>query len=423
MLNRIYATTVVVAIALPLVAFVALAPGIETPTLDTVIDAINDVVHDSKAPGAQEPAQAVLIPSFDGWTKVDQIPSAWREPFPRGLYQKLRYRSPETVRSVFEETYSVLASGSDEMPAAAQWRVILRSILSGLLVHSLDITLDKGLIDGVEAYLHLPSVDYFLENVPEGSAEYHNLAVHRSSYWPCRYPDRPWLLRWDGEDVFKRLTEVYDEELQSDVTDAMHRALVGWSPDIIRPWLPVAYFCKFPERLRPAVAEEFLRRTLEGKECPYLVNVAALFVYRADAERLKHLMEELLGAWLGATRPADQDEHEFNDPAFLYWLIHAIAPAFADEPVVDAIRSLEADQDRKPQGLETVEEAWLWARKTTEERIASGVERRGFFFGLMDGIPPGGRLGAYKSFDSFPKANGHTLIDLQEYRLDLLEER
>jgi hypothetical protein len=280
-----------------------------------------------------------------------------------------------------------------------------------------ELTLNKGLLDGVEACSRLPGPEYFIERAGgAGRGDAHRLEIealrnYRDSFEAPSYPDRPWFMRWSGARILEVLRRPRGSELDAAVAEAMHEALDVWKAPLIRPWLPLAYFCARPSLASPEVLDRYLRRVLEGRDCPYMLNAAALFLHRAGEDRIDGLLGDL-ESLAAAAGPGDLEQEAMTDPVFLYWFMARSARELRWRIPAAAARALEGGEAPLPRNLHLIADMWKSARTYAErERELKLIVDESFFL-LMKGLYPENMPSAWFELGVIPRIHGHCFMAL-----------
>lgn len=410
MLNRILLTTVCFFSIVPAVVGIILSRDVESPTLQRIQNRIDQTVCSELCTEPKNlESDRCRIPDFKDWKSVKDIPQEYRTAFPASDITFLGNRSHRDFQSVFRRAATILNLRDDiHTPAdnLARWRGIVRAAGSGLLYKTLDLSLRKELMDGLEIYLYLPGYRYFLEHAPEGSQEQRHLLSYGRTFSPDHYPTRPWLMRWYGDAVLERL----DEEIEArsangeKIAACLQNHLINWNSEFILPWLSLAFLTHHPSLVSPVHMEIYLRRTLVGDECPYMLNAAALYVCKTDTARIVAFMQDLQPharladlaeraqssgerCLQGERDVGDQLHDAFAqqewhpDAACLYWFMMEIVSSLGDSAVTAAVRQLESEW-KGSAGLLAKDRRTSWDQ--TGKRIRENrYEYRPFFLALM----------------------------------------
>ncbi len=423
MLKGVMNTVVLVAFHLPIAGYVAFAPVLDDlniSSVSTMIDETLCVTPDGT--GSWPPPEQGVIPRFCEWNTESGLPGPFQKRLPGRIGKWLFYRSAEEVEELLKEPLASLVvsdKNEDEVlpnEAYAQWRRIACAAWGEFLCQALDITLKKGLTHGVKAFCELPGVDYFFEAAErderENPPELENLLAYDNSIHSLPYGNRPWFLKRHGRRALDRLCKVSDPALKQRIADLMNQSLAGWKPRRVWPWLPLAYLSANPGLASEEVLEQHLKRTLEGRVCPYMLNTAALFLYIGDTKRIIELMQSLMPR-AHAARGADfLLVRTMDSAAFLYWFMMGTAPKLMNTAEAEKIMELESERKLFPRNFSVIKDVWLAAESYTDDNKRRNASRDEEFFLKIESFSSKKMPGLWREIDLVPLNQGHCFMNL-----------
>lgn len=421
MLRRCFIISGIAAALLPTLFFAALAPFTEGLNPSMAKRKVHDLLFEDLNAAWTEDYTAATVPSFHGWGEKRHIPQIFFRRFPRRLALWLQFQSSETVHEVFEEAFSSLVppeTGDRYKPDFLLWRLACRAMSGDFLLRALDISLKQGRLEGVEAFLRLPSLEYFLG--PYRNSEWHgkhdrnviNLLEYEKTFAPRKYADIPWFMKWSGKDVLERLCDEPDGEVKVAIGAKMNEALGEWERCCVWPWLPIAYLTRCPDQASGEHLEKYLERTVKGEACPYMLNAAALFLHRAEQERIGRLLLALRPAGMEAIGRDLDERNTMGDEAFLYWFMVGSAPALCNQEGRRAVDEVAGETSPRPMSFDVIAEMWTGARGYLAQVNKASIIERWDFYTLMQGLSAGRSTRYWEAIELTPFKQGHCFMDL-----------
>jgi hypothetical protein len=419
MLKNAFLTAVAIFVTLPVILYAAMSSMMDSLSESTVREKVMALLNEGTHLPWVEKGHETAIPDFRNWKETGDIPDAFYRPLPGRMVKWLKYQSTETVEKVFRDAFAALKPSEiqEQSPETAlkRWRLIAHAACGGLLSEGVELTLNKGCMDGVEVCLELPCLEYFIDHAEKGwkrkahEPELEYLLAYQSTYEPRAYPDQPWFMKWSGDRILESLCKKKRPALEASIAKAMHAALARWKPPYIRPWLPLAYFAANPGRASPEVLDTYLRRTLENEECPYMLNAAALFLHIAGEDRIASLLRDLKSR-SGTGEVLDLEQDTMTDPEFLYWFLVASAPELCRHIPLVASRALEGKEGPRPKSLGLIVSMWNAARDYAEGNARTELNLEGAFLLLMKGLYPENSPQAWLELGVIPHIHGHCFM-------------
>ena len=389
MLSRVYMIAVVGTVLLPALASFLLATGEHRSSIDEVkLDVEKILLGLEQDPFKRFMGRSTTEMQFRSRKMI--LLGLGQDPLERFKVRStavLRFRSREQVRWVFEPLLDRLDPPEGKETAEQvleRWETASRAVTSGLLYHSFDLCLDKDLLAGLEAYLHLPGLPHFLEHGPAGN----ELHEEMQDQWKmmqssCSEP-KPFLISgWEADHVEFRLYCLRDNtrgalniSLFEAAMKRLNKSLEEWDPRKIEPWLALACFTRTPAVASPASLEHYLDRAVRGERCPYMLNAASLYLDVAEANKIARFMDRL-----HSLADSGDPGEKVPDHIVLHRFIRAAIPVLCSQEKEEAIRTrLDWWEDYCDPELASALQA---AKKNAAHYIDRGMVLHGAFRELM----------------------------------------
>jgi len=315
-----------------------------------------------------------VIPHFSDWRSKEGPPADFVKPFSKRHASWLKFQSSAVLERLFKDLFDsckVVMDREDPHRLFLKWRTISRAIISGALYHGLDATLKRGSISGLEAYLQIPGFHYFLSHSGNRFEDKRRFEEYkRNFFYYGSYAGKPFFLFFDGMKALESLTNVMDPSVRKKIDKAMNDSLIKWTPDHIWPWLPLAYFSARPDGLSIGAIETYLNRVLDKKETPYMLNAAALFLFKSEPARICQFLNKLYPFAKSTTR-SDLCGDKIGDQAYLYWFLIGSAKTFCSNVGAVAVETYNIERNEfHPIGFDSMAVIWKYAERYQKKRVS-----------------------------------------------------